>query len=142
MKKLLFTAIIIAASISVKAQKHKTDTSQIFTSVDKVPEFPGGTAKFKEYTDQSITKTIRKDNKSGLVVVVFIVEKDGSITNPQAIMPLNPESDSIAVNIVRKMKKWEPAIKNGKAVRCKFSIPLRFGPPDPNSPPIIKEREN
>jgi hypothetical protein len=129
MKKPLLFAIFFIASLTVSAQKLTVDTSQVFTSVDKIPEFPGGVDKFKEYIDKNVKNTLRKINKSGLVVVISTIEKDGSFTNVRSIKSLNAESDSIAVNIVSKTPKLSPAIKDGKPVRCKYSIPVWFGDP-------------
>ena len=142
MKRTLLSAIMIIVCVTLNAQNSKVDTSQVFTSVDKLPEFPGGSDKFKEYIDKNIKNTIRKINKSGFVVVISTVEKDGNFTNIKAIKSLNTESDSIAVNIVSKTPKWLPAMKDGKPVRCKYSIPVWFGGPGPNLQLRVKEPVN
>jgi hypothetical protein len=142
MKKLFLISILIITALTAKAQKAKADTSEVYTEVDKLPEFPGGQEKFNDYLNNKIKKTVRKRNTSGVVIVVSTVEKDGRFTNSKAIMSLNPEADSIAVGVVGKISNWKPAIKNGKPVRCKFSIPIRFSNPDPNDPPTVKERVN
>ena len=138
-------------TIDVLAGKTKVDTiktsqvtkpDSVFTIVDKVPEFPGGVDSIARYLNKKIKENVRRVDKSGLVVVVLIVEKDGRFTNPQAIKHLNPESDSLAVKIVRQMPKWIPAIRRGKPVRCKFSIPVRFGTLDLNLYPTVRKPDN
>lgn len=141
MKKILLIAIIILTGFAAKAKNLRVDTSQILNKVDKLPEFPGGTDAFKAYVSSSIKKAGRKDTSAGMVVVTFVVEKDGSLTNPKVTMSFNPEADAIALKVISKSQKWKPAIKNGDVVRCKFSVPVRFGKTT-GGPPDIKELAN
>ena len=142
MKKILLITVLSAMFFAVHAQNSKTDTSEVFTSVDQVPEFPGGLEKLKVYIDHNVRKAIRKDTTSGFVIVVSTVEKDGSFTNCQAIRPFNPEADTIAVNIIRKIPKWKPAVKDGKIARCKYSLMVKFGNPTKGLGPNVKELKN
>jgi len=164
MKKFLLIGLLFLAFMSESAKSNNTPpaigalngeievdsieinkvnkSDSVFTIVDKTPEFPGGVDSLKRYLTKKVKEIARKVDKSGLVVVVFIVEKDGSSTNPRAIKPLNPESDSIAVKIVQEMPKWIPATRQGKSVRCKYSIAVRFGILDPNLYPTVKNPVN
>ncbi|SEP13702.1 energy transducer TonB [Mucilaginibacter sp. OK283] len=141
MKKTLFLAAIILVGFSANAQKAKQDTSQVYNEVDKLPEFPGGTEAFKAYVNSSLKKSNRKDTSTGMVVVTFVIEKDGSPTNPITTLSFNPEADSIAIKIVGNSPKWKPGINNGNKVRTKFSVPVKFGAPT-GGPPDIKELKN
>ena len=131
MKKIILIVVIVCTSFALQAQKLKTDTSKVFTNVDQVPEFAGGREKFLSYVNGEIKKSSRKDTTSGSVIVVSTIEKDGTFTNCKAIKSLNPEADSLALNIVRRSPKWQPAIKDGQIVRCKYSVVIRFGNPSP-----------
>jgi protein TonB len=141
MKKNLLIAIIILTGIAARAQNLRVDTSQIFNEVDKLPEFPGGIDAFKVYVNSSIKNAGRKDTSAGMVIVTFVVEKNGKLTNPKATISFNPEADAIALKVISKSQKWKPAIKNGNVVRSKFSVSVRFGKTT-GGPPDIKELAN
>lgn len=141
MKKILLITMLLTISIMVKAQKNTPDTSEVFTTVDHLPEFPGGDAKFQAYIDASLKKAKRSDKTSGRVIVTFIIEKNGSTSAPKAMVGFNREADSMAVSIVLKSPNWKPAIKDHKVVRCKFSAAITFGDPT-DLPPLVKQLAN
>jgi TonB family protein len=67
-----------------------------------------------------------KDKVQGVVVVQIIVEKDGSITNPQVITPVHPKLDEAALKAVSELKCFIPAKQNDETVRSYFNIPIPF----------------
>jgi len=69
---------------------------------------------------------LRKDKVQGIVVVQVIVEKDGSISNPQIVAPVHPKLDDEALQAVGKLKCFIPAKHNGEVVRSFFTIPVPF----------------
>ena len=62
----------------------------------------------------------------GRVIVNFIVEKDGSISNVQVVRSVDPALDREAVNTVKRMPKWNPGMNNGQPARVKFTLPVTF----------------
>jgi protein TonB len=70
----------------------------------------------------------RENNKQGKVVVKFIVNEDGSISDITTIN--NPAIgfglEEAAMNVVRKMPKWKPGRQNGKPVKVYFTLPISF----------------
>ena len=62
----------------------------------------------------------------GRVVVTFIVEADGSITDAKVIRSVAPQLDKEALRVVNAMPKWTPGLQNGKAVRTKYNLPVTF----------------
>ncbi len=100
----------------------------IYDVVDQMPSFPGGNAALMEYLSKDVkypTKAQEK-NKEGRVVVKFVVEKDGSITNVSVTKSVDPSLDREAVRVVRKMPKWNPGKKNGATVRVRYRLPIAF----------------
>ena len=63
---------------------------------------------------------------SGVVLVEFTVEEDGSISFPEIKVRLFPDCDENALQIVREMPRWQPATYKGKPVRCSFVLPVTF----------------
>jgi protein TonB len=60
------------------------------------------------------------------VHIKFVVERDGSISDVNVIGEAYPDLDKEAVRVVKIMPKWKPGIKDGKAVRCYYILPIRF----------------
>ena len=62
----------------------------------------------------------------GRVVVAFIIEKDGAVTNARVVRAVNPLLDAEALRVVEAMPKWIPGRQKGKPVRVKYNLPISF----------------
>ncbi len=104
------------------------DPFRIYTSVEKAPEFPGGKTGFDNYINQGVK--LEKGSKAGAtdVVVSFIVEKDGSLTDIKIIEGFSDFFNNEALRLLRQSPKWTPGMKNGFPVRTAFSAMIRFKP--------------
>lgn len=114
--------------------------NRVYTSVEKKPQYPGGMGSFKRYIDKNLKypEQAKKDSIEGVVVMQFIVEKNGEITSPRVVRQLEPSLDSIAMNLIKDMPRWNPGSDHGRIVRCKYSVPIAFRIPRPK-PVIIKK---
>ena len=99
-----------------------------YTVVEDQPEFPGGAAALYEYLSKNIKypAICRENNLQGRVVVVFIVNRDGSIVEPEVVKSVNPMLDKEALRVISNMPKWKPGLQFGKPVRVKFTVPVNF----------------
>ena len=95
---------------------------------DEEPEFPGGTSALLEYFRNSIEypQDALKDSIEGRVIVNFIIEEDGSITDPKVLKSISPSVDAEALRIVSQMPKWKPAKQKGKSIRIRYTVPIAF----------------
>lgn len=95
---------------------------------DELPSFPGGDAKLREWIKKNMKYPSYAKNNGieGQVLVVFIVEKDGSISNAEVSCGVDPSLDQEALRIVNKMPKWKPGTQNGVAMRVKYRLPITF----------------
>ena len=103
-----------------------TGNSIVNTAVlDKMPEFPGGMAKFYTYVGNNFTRPELDAERTLKVYVSFVIEKDGSITD---IMVKNDPGYGVGKEAIRVLKslktKWSPGILNGKAVRTAYNLPI------------------
>ena len=100
----------------------------IHVSVEVMPEFIGGTAALMKYLSGNIKyPTIAQENGTqGRVIIQFVVERDGSISDVHVARGVDPYLDKEAVRVVKSMPKWLPGKQNGKAVRVKFTVPVMF----------------
>ena len=92
------------------------------------PEFPGGTEGLLEYMRKNIQypADAREQNIVGRVLVTFIINKDGSIQEPEVVKSVHPSLDAEAVRIISSMPNWKPGIHRGKPVRTKYTLPVNF----------------
>ncbi|HPS46685.1 MAG TPA: energy transducer TonB, partial [Bacteroidales bacterium] len=74
-----------------------------------------------KYPEEAINKKI-----SGTVIVNFIVEIDGRITNVKALNDIGGGCGLAAENLIKSLPKWNPGKQNGKPVRVRYSLPVKF----------------
>lgn len=105
----------------------KQDTS-VVRFVEKMPEFPGGNNEFYKYLQKELKypEECRKRGITGKVIVEFVIEKDGSISNVRTIVPVYPALDAEAERVIRNSPKWKPGSQLGKPVRVFYQIPIKF----------------
>ena len=100
----------------------------VFDKVDEAPQFPGGFSGLMLYLSNNIRypEDAKEAGAQGRVVVSFIVEKDGSISNAKVTKPTYSSFDEEALRVVSAMPKWTPGKQNGEVVRVKYSLPVTF----------------
>ena len=135
MKRLLMISCLFALSWTLAtAQENDSiknkDTQKciIFCDYEQQPSFPGGMSALLDYLKENIHWPLghEEDCIQGRVVVSFMVEKDGSITNAKVERSLDPAFDAEALRVVASMPKWRPGKYNGEATRTKYCIPITF----------------
>lgn len=99
-----------------------------FQSVEQMPQFPGGDAELLRYVSSNLRyPTIAAENGvEGLVVVRFVVNKDGVVSDAEILRSLDPSCDKEAQRVVRSMPKWVPGKQNGRNVAVYYTLPVRF----------------
>ena len=109
------------STVSVESRK-------VFTVVEQMPSFPGGDAALMSYLANNIHyPTVAAENGvQGHVVVGFVVECDGSITDVSVLRGVDPSLDREAMRVVKSMPRWTPGKQNGSAVRVKYQVPVAF----------------
>lgn len=108
--------------------KHVVEETKIFTVVEQMPMYPGGDEALMGYLRDNIKyPTVAAENGvQGRVVVGFVVERDGSITDVNILRGVDPSLDREAMRVVKSMPRWNPGKQNGSAVRVKYQVPVSF----------------
>lgn len=108
--------------------KHVVEETKIFTVVEQMPMYPGGDGALMGYLRDNIKyPTVAAENGvQGRVVVGFVVERDGSITDVKILRGVDPSLDREAMRVVKSMPRWNPGKQNGSAVRVKYQVPVSF----------------
>ena len=103
-------------------------TQKIFDVVEQQPQFPGGQTALLQWLSSNIhyPPVAEENGIQGRVVVSFVVEPDGSISNVQVVRGVDPSLDKEAVRVTKAMPKWVPGKQNGQAVRVKYNLPVTF----------------
>ena len=104
------------------------DDTGIYTTIDVYPRFPGGDpVRFAFLRSQVHYPEIAiKAGIQGVVVVVFVVEKNGSVTNVEVTKGIGGGCDEEAMRVVKMMPLWDPGKRSGKAVRVLVKMPIVF----------------
>ena len=97
---------------------------------ETMSEYNGGVEAMFDFINTNVTypKYERSNNIEGNVYVKFIVEKDGSITNPVILKSVagSKNFDAEVIRIINKMPNWKPGEHRGKSVRSNMTLPIRF----------------
>lgn len=113
-----------------KEEQNESESNKIFNGddVDQQPSFPGGTNALNTFILSNLKYPVWAQEKGiqGKVVVKFIVEKDGSISNVEVDRSVSTSLDNEAMRVVKAMPKWIPGQINGKAVKVECSHPFVF----------------
>jgi protein TonB len=111
-----------------KPKEEKVDDDQIFEIVEQNAEFPGGAAAMAQFIQKNLKyPEIALENQiEGTVVVEFVVEKDGSITNIKVLKDVGGGCGNEAMRIIKMMPKWTPGKQRDMAVRVKMRAPIKF----------------
>lgn len=120
----------IVLDMPVEAPKIDTivEEPKVYTFVEKQPSFPGGLEALYAYLNDNLEYPPRaRENKvSGTVIVQFIVEEDGSISDLQIARSVSKELDEEALRVLGQMPNWEAGLMNRQQVRVRFTLPVRF----------------
>lgn len=106
----------------------KAEDMYVYSNVEQMPSFPGGQGAMMQWISGNTRyPAIAAENGvQGRVVVQFVVEKDGTISDVHVINPVDPSLDREALRVIRAMPRWIPGKRNGSAVRVKNTVPVIF----------------
>ena len=131
MKKLILM-LLMAVCCLMTANAQKTVVSQtnqkVFDTVEQMPEYPGGMQAMIAFlqTNMKYPEDAAKQKVEGRVMVQFIVETDGSISDVHVAKQVFPSLDAEAIRVVQAMPKWTPGKEKGNVVRVKYNLPIVF----------------
>lgn len=131
MKKLILM-LLMAVCCLMTANAQKTVVSQtnqkVFDTVEQMPEYPGSMQAMIEFLQANMKypEDAAKQKVEGRVMVQFVVETDGSISDVHVAKQVFPSLDAEAIRVVQAMPKWTPGKEKGKVVRVKYNLPIVF----------------
>ena len=120
--------VLKAKEVIAQPEPPKEEETKVFDVVEVMPSFPGGQGALFEWLSKNIKYPVvaEENGVQGRVIVPFVVERNGSITDVQVVKSVDPSLDKEAVRVVKAMPHWIPGKQNGSAVRVKFTVPVTF----------------
>jgi TonB family protein len=113
-----------------------------YAELERLPSFKGGMSAFDLFIINNLKYPIeaRKNNVQGKVVVGFVIEKDGSVTETRVIKGIGSGCDEEALRVINESPKWIPGLLlGGKPVRVSYTIPIIFQL-GPQKTEVVKEK--
>ena len=131
MHMLLRTIVIIFVLMlfsTAKANAQVSNEEHVHTISSIHPRFPGGQEAMRAFFAEHARtpQVVRDSNIQGQVMVSFIIERDGRVSNVEVVESLHPEADMEAVRVVEMMPNWIPGKSRNRPVRVQFHMPVNF----------------
>lgn len=111
-----------------KTSTSPLDLNAVYTDVDKKPAFEGGSSAFVQYLVSNLQypPAAREGNVEGRVMVNFIVERDGRLSNISILQGIGGGCDEEALRVMKNAPAWLPGEHKGQKVRVQCTIPITF----------------
>ena len=120
--------VLKAKEVIAQPEPPKEEETKVFDVVEQMPSFPGGQSALFQWLSNNIKYPVvaEENGVQGRVIVTFVVERDGSITDVRVVKSVDPSLDKEAVRVTKAMPHWIPGKQNGSAVRVKYTLPVTF----------------
>lgn len=114
----------LVSGVSIESDGTKNE----YTSLEVKPEPIKGMGHFYKYISKNFNapNSAYKNKIQGKIIVAFVVDKEGKITEPKIVRSLGTELDNEAIRILTSYENWKPALQKGRKVRCSFNIPIQL----------------
>ena len=126
----IFEDDVIADVVDVEVEivEEESDQAPPLLFTEEMPQFPGGDDALAAFLAKEIQypEVARSNGITGTVLVEFVVERDGRVSNAKVKVPLFPDCDKEAVRGIMAMPKWKPGKNMGKPVRVFYTVPVTF----------------
>lgn len=113
----------------VIVNKIETQDELIFSEPnERMPTFPGGVTELMKYITEKFNYSKKAKDKGiqGRVIVSFIIDCDGSISDAKIVRGIDPDCDKEALRLINGMPRWIPAQQNGENIGVRLTLPIIF----------------
>lgn len=133
---------VLLTDVVEHAERLKTQ-DRIFMVVENQPEFPGGYDAMKNFIQQNLKypEAAKKAGKTGVVYISMVINENGSVSDVDVLRGIDPAMDAEAKRVVSLLSNWIPGSQNGKNVKVRFTLPIRFGEMDLNPTDEIRSAD-
>lgn len=129
MKKIIVLLLLFCSINSFSQTIEKQDDTNIYAlaGIDVKPEFPEGLDKLNVLVNERYLKSGFPSEIKGKVYALFVIEKDGSLTDVKILRGVDSAKAKVLIQILESLPKWNPGKQNGKTVRVLYALPLVIG---------------
>lgn len=115
-------------SEQTEQQEASSESDTVEVKVEQQPEFPGGKSALFDYLKENVNypEPSRLQEVEGIVIVQFVVNKDGSLTDVKVQKSVSKLLDEEAKRVVKEMPPWKPGRQRGEPVRVRYRVPIKF----------------
>lgn len=124
-KVFCFHDYLLANKESLQDFMISPDKTKIFDVAEVMPSFPGGIRAMNTYISNSIQYPLGT-SVQGRVIVSFVVERNGSLSNVKVVRSVEQSLDKEAIRIIKSMPRWTPGRQDGKVVRVRYTAAVIF----------------
>ena len=113
----------------VEVEEEEIEEDQPFVKVEEMPSFQGGDLqKFRNWVQSKVRypQIAQENNISGRVFLMFVVERDGTLTNIQVLQTPDSSLSDEAIRVLKTSPKWKPGKQRNQTVRVKYTLPIDF----------------
>ena len=113
----------------VAVEEEVIEDDQPFVKVEQMPSFQGGDLMtFRNWVMQKVKypQIAQENNITGRVLLMFVIERDGSLTNIQVLQTPDSSLSDEAIRVLKSSPKWSPGKQRNQAVRVKYTLPIDF----------------
>ena len=109
-----------------------SNDTEIFDVVESMPVPPGGMEGWNAYLKENLTypQTAKDQKVEGTVYLIFVVDKEGKVQNPEILRGIGAGLDEEAIRVVKASPNWKPGMQRGHLVNVKMRLPIRFRLPE------------
>lgn len=100
----------------------------VYTTVEQYPKYDDGNTEFISYVIDNLNypSSAKEKGIEGQVVVVFVIDKDGSVIDAKVVKSVDTEIDAEALRVIQNSPKWTPAVHKGENVKVRRTVPINF----------------
>ena len=119
---------VVAPKSAKKAKAKKTKKSKVYTTVDQMPQFPGGETALMQFIRENVKypAVAVKNRVQGRVMVQFVIDENGEVGEAEVARSVSNELDAEALRVVKLLPKFIPARVDGKNVAVHYTLPISF----------------
>jgi TonB family protein len=119
---------VLKAKEVIATESIRPNPKKVFDVVEQMPSFPGGMKAMMDYLARNIRypADAKKNLLEGRVILQFIVDEKGRLSDVKVARSVEPSLDAEAVRVVKAMPRWNPGTQQGKAVKVRYTLPVTF----------------
>jgi protein TonB len=128
MKKIIALLILFYSIDNFSQSIENPSDNNIYNTfgIDSKPQFPDGLEKLNSFIIENFQKSGIDKESIAKVYSIFVVEKDGSLSDIKILRDVKPDVAAELIKILKTLPKWIPGKHNGKIIRVLYSLPITF----------------